>query len=460
MKQINILLLIVVLFLCSCGKEFLNIKRDGSQIIPYTLADYQSILDNVNVFNFDSGNRLAIIGGDEYFLSDQSYASLTAPYEKNGYLWGKDVYEGQSVHDWNIGYHRILLANLVLEGVDGIEPNVDEGVLNNVKGNALFVRAYNFYQLAQLFCHPYDERSASTDLGIPIRLESDITITTPRSNVEATYEQIIVDFREAADLLPVYSGNLYRPSKVAAYTMLAKAYLHLGDYINGAEAADRALALKNELIDYNDIDVDSDLPFPMLPVSREENKEIIYFSMMSNIPVIQVSRFNADTILLGLYEAEDLRRRAYFYEENDGRVVFKGSYVGGGPYAFFSGLAVDELYLIAAECHARQGNLQEALEHVNFLRKHRFLTATFEPLANLTKEGILTYIIEERRKELVLRGNCWEDVRRLRRDTMFSRSLKRIIEGETYLLEPGSPKLAWPIPEDEIAINNMLQNER
>lgn len=457
----NKLLLIGMLLLCSCGKEFLNIKRDGSQVIPRTLAEYQSILDNVELFSFDSGNRLAIIGGDEYFLSDQSYASVAAPYERNGYLWKNDVYEGQSVHDWNIAYHRILLANVVLDGIGGIKHGIgEEEMMNEVKGNAMFIRGYNFYQLAQLFCKPYTPQGAPGDLGIPLRLESDISVVAPRSSVQVTYEQIIADFTQAANLLPAYAGNLYRPSKTAAYAMLARTYLNMGDYANGAIAAETALGLKNTLIDYNDIDVDSEFPFPVLPLTKEENPEIIFFAMMSNIPIIQVTRFNADTVLLGLYEGADLRKRAFFQEESDGRTVFKGSYTGGGPYAFFSGLAVDELYLIAAECHVRQGDSQKALERLNFLRRHRFPAQAFQPLGNLAEQEILAYIIEERRRELVLRGNCWEDVRRLSGDARFSRSLKRIVEEEVYLLEPNSPKMAWPIPDDEIAVNNLRQNER
>lgn len=461
MKELKKILIIGLLALCSCGKEFLNIKRDGSQVIPHTLSEYQSILDNVELFNFDSGNRLAVIGGDEYFLSDESYASLQTPYERNGYIWNTDVYEGLSVHDWNIAYHRILLANMVLDGIAGKQyETVEEDNLDHVKGNALFIRGYNFYQLAQLFCKPFNQEAADVDLGLPLKLNADISIAIPRSSLMATYQQIIVDFKQAANLLPEDAGNLYQPSKTAAYAMLAKTYLNMGDFENGAIASETALSLKNTLINYNDIDIEAELPFPMLPMTKEENPEIIYFSMMSNIPIVQETRFNADTVLLSLYEDGDLRRSAFYQQVVDGRIVFKGSYVGGGPYALFSGLAVDEVYLIAAECHVRQGDVQQALKRMNHLRSHRFRNTIFEPLGNLTHEEMLLFIIRERRRELVLRGTCWEDVRRLSGDARYARSLKRILKDQMFTLEPGSPKLVWPVPEDEIAVNNLRQNER
>lgn len=449
-----------IMILASCGKEFLDIKRDKSQVIPHTLEDYQAVLDNVDLFNFNSGNRLSVVGADEYFISDNSYASLIMPYERNGYLWHADVYEGQAVHDWNIGYHRILLANMVLDGLEGVGEGADMDMHDSVRGSALFIRGYNYYQLAQLFCSPYQEASASTDLGIPIRLEADISVKTPRASVKATYERIIDDLARAADLLPVYGGNLYRPSRVAALTMLAKTYLHMGDYARSGEMAAQALALKNQLIDYNVIDVDAALPFTLLPLQEDDNVEVIYFSVMANIPIIQATRFDADIVLLGLYEDGDLRKPAFFYTETDGREVFKGSYAGGGPHAFFSGLAVDELYLIAAECHARLGQLQQAKDWLDTLRAHRFSRMWYEPLPAMATDALLGKIMEERRKELVVRGSCWEDIRRLRYDPLFSRSLIRTVGGETYRLDPDSKRLIWPLPDEEVILNNLPQNER
>src|SRR5690606_27034162 len=131
--------------------------------------------------------------------------------------------EGNQVNDWDNGYSRILHANIALEGLQKYTPNERERqALNNAKGSALFLRAYSHYQLAQLFCKPYDSNMAAATLGIPLRLQSDINVKPVRSTVEQTYRSIIDDLTEAADLLPNEPLFNRRPSRPAVFALLAK----------------------------------------------------------------------------------------------------------------------------------------------------------------------------------------------------------------------------------------------
>jgi hypothetical protein len=80
----------------------------------------------------------------------------------------------------------------------------------------------------------------------------------------------------------------------------------------------------------------------------------------------------------------------------------------------------DEMRLIMAEVHARQGRLPEALALVNAVRT-QCTSALAEPVACLpaltlaqvpTQEAILAEILRQRRYELYLQGLRWSDLRR------------------------------------------------
>jgi len=446
--------LALVLILVSCGKEFLEPKRDAAQVIPKSISDYQAILDNSYVLSKAPSVELGIIGGDEFYLRDGRLTTLTSPYQRNGYIWAKNVYENTEVPDWNNAYQRILYANLALEVEKVIPNNSDQPTWNNVVGSALFYRAYSYFQLAQLFCKPYDVETASTDLGVPIRLDYDPSLKSTRSNVKAVYEQVINDLKRSVDLLPVNPTVKQRPSKPAALLVLAKCYLQMGDYKQAGYYADQGLQLKNILVDFKGLNFNTAYTFTSDYGSS--NPEVLFYWDTSG-SIIAAGRFNADSTLLKSYEPNDLRTKAYFQTNTDGRILFKGSYQGGNLY--FVGLATDELFLIRAECSAREGLKEAALNDINQLLKHRYSNA-FQPITADNSEQVLFRVLLERRKELFMRGVRWDDLRRLNKDHRFATTLVRQIDGQGYLLPPNDPRYIWPIPDNEVDLSGLEQNPR
>lgn len=446
-----------LVLLSACGREFLEIKRSRGQVVPNSVADFQAILDRSQDMNRSSSHELSVIGADEYDVADNQWESLRDPYQKNGYIWNADVYEHQDVDDWNSAYFRILIANMVLEGAAGIVPSAAErAAWNNIRGSALFFRAWNHYQLAQLFCKPYDPQTASTEKGIPLRLESDVTLKMGRGSLEGVYRQIIGDLREASDLLPVEPANKMRSSKPAVLALLARVFLMMGDYEQAGQTANRCLELTDELVDFNGLDLTTTQLF--LLDYGETNPEMLFYSVMDNITITNTSRFHADTTLLSMYDVGDLRAPGYFRDAGGGRMVFKASY--GGSVTFFTGLATDEVYLIASECAARNGNTADALRYLNTLLSNRYEPSLYQPVALADPNELLKVILRERRKELVLRGVRWEDLRRLNKDPEHATTLTRVVNGVAHTLEPGSPRWVWPIPDKEVDIGDLPQNER
>ncbi len=457
-----------VLLLCSCGESFLDVNQSIRQRVPKSLADHISLLDNTTTMNVSS-HALGMIGGDELFVSEQAYnafpSGVNHNYQKRAYVWEAQVFEGNEAHllDWNDGYKRILWANLVLEGIARLQIANDEREQAAwAKGTALFHRAFNYYNLAQLFCPVFEANTAEGALGLPLRLESDLTMKIPRSSLSETYQRILKDVNDALALLPEKPETIFRPGKAAALGLLARVYLQMGDYQRAFDNAAKCIEFQATLLDYNSLDASRPLPFTARGIG---NPEIIFMSMLtgnmgSHLRLLTVQTMAMDAHLVSLYETGDLRRMLFYEEQNDGSFDYKGSYDASSQSSYFTGIATDEVYLILAESAVRLGNVPKALQTLNWLRKHRFLPQNFQPLDVSDGDILLDHIIAERQRQLVLRGTRWEDIRRLNKEERFAKALTRILGDRTYTLEPGSKSYVWPIPLEAVQVGGYEQNLR
>lgn len=444
-----------MLLVTACHKqdEWLNVKSNKSDITPATLQNYQAILD-YDIYMNDNYPGLPLVSADNYYLNYTTWLGSSS-YAKNAYVWAQDVYQGNlTISDWNSPYTNVEYANIVLDGLEKMErTNQNQLDWDNAKGAALFFRAFAFYNLVNEFAKPYSATTAATDLGIPLRLSGDINAKSVRAPVQDVYNQIISDLKQADDLLPVTPLYQSRPGKTAAEALLAKVYLNMDDYTNAGLYADIALNRISNLIDFNTLPPGSSRPFPVFP----NNPEIIFYATNSIFSLAIISGL-VDSTLLKSYDANDLRRTA-FYNTGANGTTFKGQYSGSFPP--FGGLATNELYLIRAETSARAGKTAAALQDLNNLLLKRWKTGSFVPFTAPTPEDALSLILTERRKELPFTGTIrWEDLRRLNKDSRFARTLTRILNSQPYTLPPADPRYVLPIPENEIRLSGIQQNPR
>ncbi|MBL1410973.1 RagB/SusD family nutrient uptake outer membrane protein [Sphingobacterium faecale] len=431
-----------------CADGFLDVKQDQALRIPNSLEDVDALLKGL-VYN-SSARELAIAGGDEYQLTDAIYNGLRNVYKKNAYIWADSVYLGERVPDWNLPYYYIMNANLALEVLEKL-PNQSEK-LEQVKSSALFHRAYNFYVLSQSFAPPFHQKELNA-YGLPLRLESDVSIKVGRSTIAETYQRIVADLEEASVLINDSFVSRFLPSKRACYALLARVYLVMGDFDNALKNAELCLSINDCLNDFNELNLKSNFLFTAdLGLT---NKEIIFYDNMGPSLFGSSAPINKD--LVELYSDNDLRKIGYFRQQNSNN-LFKGSYTGGNSP--FCGLANDEIYLIKAESLAHLGRVSEANETLNVLLKNRCDKNEFIPIAVIDKKDMLRIVFEERRKELVLRGLRWEDLRRLGWMEEYSRVVSKEINGKTHTLNPKSTKFTFPIPEKELELNQMVQTPR
>src|SRR5690606_29084990 len=281
---------------------------------------------------------------------------------------------------------------------------------DHIKGAALFYRGFSYFLLAQVYCEPYNPMGGNDGLGLPLRLTPDFNEASVRSTVQETYDRIIDDLNSAAELLPNTVEISTRPNKAAAFAALARVYLAMELYEEADDFAIDALNLFDGLIDFNEIDINAPLTFAPF------NGETLFYALSYGYTIINPKYACVDTELYESYEEHDLRKRAFFNDNGNGTYSYKGSYMGNTGNGFFVGLAVDELFLIRAECLARSGKTVEAMEKLNHLLRHRWSSEHFSPLTVSDNEECLKLILKERRKELLSRGVRWSDLRRLNKD--------------------------------------------
>src|SRR5690606_4858481 len=240
---------------------FLDKKSNSNLVTPNTLESLQMLLDSPNDMNFNvPGYGQA--SADDHFLVDNTFNGLSER-DRNRYLW--KVFDEIFNNDWAKGYIPVYQANLVLDQLNGIERTVkNAAAYDNVKGGALFYRAYQYLALLWTYAHVYDKRTASNEYGIVLRENSDPNVPSRRASMEESYNQVVQDLKEAIKLLPLRSIHPMRPSKIAAYATLARTYLSMSEYSSAYAYADSALYYHDDLLDYGDpeeVNLSSATPF-------------------------------------------------------------------------------------------------------------------------------------------------------------------------------------------------------
>lgn len=179
-------------------------------------------------FKTERDIREAVNGVYSALIADKEEPLWTDFIVDNGYYVGYEAmwngsFNSETDHvlrKWGRNYRIILRANTVLHYIDQVE--MDEAVYNQYKGEAMFLRAYAYFDLAEFYG------------DVPLRLmpesleEADKPLTPKSQVLDFIYEEL----QEAAELLPdVYdSRDRGRATKGAAWGILARAYLFNEEY--------------------------------------------------------------------------------------------------------------------------------------------------------------------------------------------------------------------------------------
>ena len=143
-------------------------------------------------------------------------------------------------------------------------------------------------------------------------------------------------------------------------------------------------------------------------------------------------------------------------------------------------LRTSEAYLNLAEAAACMGDVDSARLVLNELRQHRIRTDAFDPseVNSLSGEELVSFVREERRRELCLEGHRWFDLRRYRVAEAYPQEVtltkvvtNKVQDPNTYeysvqwrrrfILPNDDPAWVLPLPHEELTKNpGMLDNPR
>lgn len=368
---------------------------------------------------------------------------------------------------WTYAYYTISWANNIINNLEGkSETDVTQQDWDNLKAEALFMRALCHFDLVITYAQPYTQKPES--LGVPVVLVTE-NGQPARNTVAEVYSQILTDLTEAEGLISDdftredVSDAAAMVSKSAIQALLSRVYLYMGDWQNSANYATKVINSGK----YSLVDADSYLEM-WSAQTAPKGGEIIFEVFGSNkneywdesgwthLPYITgmgeegSEDICATSDLVDMYDASDIRLNLFYKNENDNMINKYHGKEGGIPRQVnVPILRLAEMYLNRAEAIVNGAviNGVTAQSDLDVIASKRGYTA---PSPSKTS------VFDERRKELMFEGHIVYDYARTKTDLKrndFDGVLNKDIPAGDY-------KWAMPIPKREIDANpNMVQNE-
>lgn len=315
---------------------------------------------------------------------------------------------------WQEGYSLIYAANSIIEGLQK-SAGVTEQVKNQLEGEALFIRAYAYFYLVNLYGK------------LPLVLHTDYSHNAklPRAETEHVYKQIVDDLLKAKSLMsasyPV--GDRIRPNKYAPTAFLSRVYLFRGEW-------DKAALEATDVIN-STYTLTSELDEVFLIESNETIWQLASDAPLNTadgailvIRSIGLTNQSLTTSLLNAFESGDLRKQKWVGIFNDGLTdhsyafKYKVSRSNQPITEYYVLLRLAEVYLIRAEANARLNNLEAAIEDVDLIRGRAELPLFQDVSPDISQPDLIDAIIHERRIELFAEGgHRWFDLKRTNKAT-------------------------------------------
>ncbi|MCV2483425.1 RagB/SusD family nutrient uptake outer membrane protein [Flavobacterium sp. SH_e] len=423
MKKISkyILLFTAAIAVTSCD-DYLDITPVG-RVIPETQEQFRAVL-TTGYSKYPEHKTLTTLRTDELKLDD---FSEDLNIYKDIFIW-KDANPDRITRDFQYQdlYNVIFYTNVVINEASKKVAASEER--NQLIGEAYALRAMAYFDLVNLFGKPYNASTAASDKGVPLALEIDLEQVYVPQSVEVIYNQIISDTQEAEKLINLDSqtkGLNYRFSKVALYTLESRVYLHQQQWQKSLDAANKALAINNNLVD---------LKATSVFATKYDSKESILALEDGYINRMKAASYASPELIAAYNTTTDLRFPLYFLASGSRFRIQKG-----GNDDQKCTFRTSELYLTKAETQVKSNNIADAKTTVLAFVKNRYTQAGYielEIAVNAMNATDLTnFILAERQREFAVEGHRWFDLRRTTQ-----KQIVHTINGTDYTLIQNDPR--------------------
>ena len=229
MKKLNILLAsaMAVLSLASCDiDDVQNVGELSSKDFPISKEDGNAVLAGVyqNLNEVSANPQMSFL----YYAQLASDDMLGGGGVNDKLMQAEDLLCNYNADMTNVFYEArykgINRANTLIDALPST--SMDESTKNQLLGEAKFLRAYYYYELASMYGN------------VPMRLHPGTEGIT-QGDITDPWKQILMDLRDAVSLLPEAASSDAHVDKFAAEAMLGRAWLfYSGFFCNGTGIAD------------------------------------------------------------------------------------------------------------------------------------------------------------------------------------------------------------------------------
>ncbi len=388
-----------------------------------------------------------------------------------------DNTSGTTPNKYVSDYSVIARANQILALIDGID--FDATSKSNIKGQALFLRAFCYFDLVQYFG------------SVPLHLEPVTTLggtAQPLSSPDSIYQQIIADAQQAAALLPdKATQEPGRATSGSAQTLLGNVYIVQKRWAD-AETTLKGISGYSLLPNYADIydvtnknNAESIFEIQYKQGTDGLSSNFFYTFLVQPITAAEVTAVtgipeNGRTIegyniptpdIIAAYEPNDARKDASIGYVTASGVSYPFIKKYLHPHALTNNTDDDwpvyryaEVLLFLAEAMNEQNKTPDALPYLNQVRAR----AGLAPTTASTQADVRAAIIRERRVELAFENKRWPDLVHFgMADSVMKAYGARVKANPSVYYFPAgigpSPnaytniRLLFPIPASEVTLN-------
>ena len=476
MKRILYIFIGLLFSLTSCN-DWLDVELDNKvddDKLFNTAEGFKEALAGV----YSSMSKSSMYGGRltmEYVDVLAQYYNSNSTYE----YWEDYDYENSGCRSiisgmWNNLYSCISQANCILEWADKNAGVLSESDRNQIRGEALALRAFLHFDLYRLFAP--DVKWAQNAEGIPYNKEFGVSLP-PMYSTKEVVQLVINDLLEADKCLqndPIQNVVPYmirtstsagdvvdkaakdemdkyvaRMNLYSVKAMLARAYQARGEYVAAVSKAKEVIdSGKFRLLEATSIDQSEnmvDLLFSDEHIFSLRNKEL---STYTKSIFKETSGGTTALRMEGSYNLYDGNQDDFRYSKWYVDFDFI-KYVPDSNSIFTTKvplIKLSEMYLLIAEC-TYDTDPDEARRYVNMLRRHR-IRGNQEGAGDwmyLSREDIF----KEMRREYIGEGQMW---------FAHKRNRLNLSGGLTGTIEASDDIFVFPLPDAEIESGN--RNER
>lgn len=501
MKKINILIFSLVALFTSCNMEKYPYNSNEESLAIQSESDCRAYRNGiyVNYRGLFSGSYLIypMLQGDEF--------QAVAGFSNSGgdvYMWDLHSNTGIFTSYWASHYSIISSTNFLIQECEKLLANTeisdeDKELISVYMGEAFFLRAFSYNEMAIRFCKDYEPDYASSELGLPL-----VTTYKPsangadypgRSTMEATYNRITDDIKKAEELITT-NGKQNSPyvTKDVVAAFKARVALEMHDYQNAATIA--SSLLKSTTYKMDDVRNNGETSFANMWL-KDAGTEVLWQIQCDQ----NQTASSTITYLLGIVEGaldyvptsyivdelydndHDMRFKVYFKKLNvksaagDGELYALNKYPGNTDYNpgglrenLFNSPKVfrmAEMYLVAAEAYASiNGGEAEANKYLNDLRALR-IEGWVEQ--NYSGNALKDEIMKERLREMYGENTRVTDLKRwhigVKRAPAQNSSMTYLpgnSNTEALDMDANDYRMVWAIPQNEMDVNPQLKGQQ